>query len=311
MLVHIAPHKERKHIQRAGLHPGKGSAGVYCTPLSRDFMRSHQWVREIKRTHGGRSFVAVYFSMPLDTEVIIGHYATRANESRPCLPLQEAITLFNAQRDLGWEIILPHGVPASAIARIRPVPLVGWRYYPGAHGHFCACPGCLSRGEYNSRRARLAYEQERGGGARRETYHDLLAALTHAATQLAREIPLPEDPDETPEDAMTDCAPPEILDPLLEIARRMAGTSQDLLFLEGHPHATVVAALAEGLAAYRDAHARETLVRLLGHDALCVRYSAYQALVESGRADLLQTLSPDQRRALDPIIAEYARQNPS
>jgi hypothetical protein len=52
----------------------------------------------------------------------------------------------------GYEIVVCRAVVAREIHRVRRVPqVVGWRYFPGAHGGPpCPCPVCLRPGEYGS-----------------------------------------------------------------------------------------------------------------------------------------------------------------
>ena len=55
----------------------------------------------------------------------------------------------------GYEVIVPERIPRSQVHRIKRLPqVVGWRYYPGAHGKKpCGCPVC-QRGDYGARQIR-------------------------------------------------------------------------------------------------------------------------------------------------------------
>jgi hypothetical protein len=62
---------------------------------------------------------------------------------------------------MGLQVILPRPVSPKEIESVyRPPKVVGWRYYPAAHGRSpCGCPYC-QRGEPFGRRIREAYEQD-------------------------------------------------------------------------------------------------------------------------------------------------------
>ena len=55
LLVHIASEKDIGSIRRAGIRIGQGRNGLYAMPVLRNFMVSHQWLRELKRTVRARS----------------------------------------------------------------------------------------------------------------------------------------------------------------------------------------------------------------------------------------------------------------
>lgn len=66
MFVHIAPENRAKAILRAGIRPDRrwidhGKA-VYAVPVTPNFFRTHQWLREMKR-RGQRTLVGVYFRL--------------------------------------------------------------------------------------------------------------------------------------------------------------------------------------------------------------------------------------------------------
>jgi hypothetical protein len=68
----------------------------------------------------------------------------------------QAVAVFMAfDSSEGWEIIVPRRIEANEIHRIRKLPqVVGWRYWPGAHGRApCSCEYC-TRGEYGGRKLR-------------------------------------------------------------------------------------------------------------------------------------------------------------
>src|SRR4051794_15800290 len=73
VFVHLAPHSSLPAIRRGGIAIRKGQKGIYALPVTRNFQVSHQWLRELRR-QGGGTIVAVYFRIPDDQPVEIGHY---------------------------------------------------------------------------------------------------------------------------------------------------------------------------------------------------------------------------------------------
>ena len=69
----------------------------------------------------------------------------------------QAVAEFLAAEDRqGWEVVIPRGVSAKEIYRVRSLPqVVGWRYSPDAKGKppFCTCKYCTRR-EYGARKLR-------------------------------------------------------------------------------------------------------------------------------------------------------------
>jgi hypothetical protein len=152
--VHLADSRKVKRIARVGILAAKtrldGVKGFYCTPVSRDFYRTHQWLRELKRT-GVKSIQAVQFRLPPSTVVWIGRY----NEQHIQATAAEAAKAFGQHIDgLGLEIIVPHSLRRSCISRIyEPSQVLGWRFFPEAKNKrpFCGCKYC-NRGEINAYR---------------------------------------------------------------------------------------------------------------------------------------------------------------
>ncbi len=126
-------------------------------PVSRRFHASHQWLRELKRS-GARSISAVYFRVPDEEPVWFGRFG----REHAGLTASEAAGRFEVlDAPEGYEILLPRRVEPREIVRARELPqVIGWRYYPGAHGaRPCGCPGCLGKGEIRSRAIRERYER--------------------------------------------------------------------------------------------------------------------------------------------------------
>lgn len=162
MFVHLAPEKRVKSILRNGISRLRksrtpGQSGVFAMPVTRNFYVSHQWLRELKR-RGQGEIVAVYFRVPDKENVWLGHY----NQAHQQMTATEAsATILAASPAEGFEVIIPRRIEASEIHRVRKLPqVVGWRYYPGAHGKRpCGCPYC-QRGDYGARRLREKSEAE-------------------------------------------------------------------------------------------------------------------------------------------------------
>ncbi len=147
--VHLTPAKDLKRIVRSGIK--HGGRGVFCMPVLPNYYISHQWIRELKRG-GQRTIVGVYFTLPDEELVWVGHYfqahtqVTAAEASR---------VIRDAARAEGYEVIVTRAIPRDDIQKVRAVPQVmGWRYMPDSHSRVpCLCPYCI-RGDIKSQRLR-------------------------------------------------------------------------------------------------------------------------------------------------------------
>lgn len=78
MFVHLAPEKSIKRILRNGISRLRKKAGfpqgVFAMPVTRNFYVAHQWLRELKR-RGQGPIAAVYFRIPDESTVWVGHYS--------------------------------------------------------------------------------------------------------------------------------------------------------------------------------------------------------------------------------------------
>lgn len=156
MFVHFAPSSQIASIKKHGLRAGKHARGVYAVPATPDFYASHQWLRELRRGHAGKTLVAVYFHLDGDTPALFGGYGGPHALGTADMAVA---ALMQADQKLGFETILDGPVSPSAITSFRNVPQVtGWRYFPAAKGRKpCACPACLGRGEAYSRKIRAKF----------------------------------------------------------------------------------------------------------------------------------------------------------
>lgn len=169
MFVHLAPQSRVERIRRNGIARlrkpiGDRPGGVFAVPVTRNFFVSHQWLRELKR-RGEGPIAGVYFRIPDDEVVWIGHYGL----SHASVTAAEAVAEFmTSEVREGWEVIVPRPVAAKELHRVRALPqVVGWRYWPGAHGKppFCGCKYC-TRGLYGAAKLRARIGDPSAGDPR-------------------------------------------------------------------------------------------------------------------------------------------------
>jgi hypothetical protein len=161
LFLHLAPEKRSKAILRSGIRlpparPGR-RRGIYAMPVTRNYVVSHQWLRELKR-NGQKTFVAIHFRIPDDQLVEVGHYG-RAKLT--VTAAEAAAIVMRADSAEGYEVIIPRAIGPREIHAVRAVrQVVGWRYFPGSHTRRpCGCPVCQPRGEIRSRKIRERYEE--------------------------------------------------------------------------------------------------------------------------------------------------------
>lgn len=154
--VHLTLEAGAARIRKNGLArsrkpAGDRPSGVFAMPVTPSFFVCHQWLRELRRSGGG-PIVGVYFRLRDDESVWVGHYGGQPRE----MTAAEAVAEFLAAESReGWEVLVPRRVEAGEILRIKSLPqVVGWRYFPGAHGQApCPCRFCTA-GTYGARRIR-------------------------------------------------------------------------------------------------------------------------------------------------------------
>ncbi|MFZ5748322.1 MAG: hypothetical protein ACOY45_11790 [Pseudomonadota bacterium] len=189
VFVHLASHRDLPAIRRSGLRAGggrHGAPGVYALPVTRNFQVSHQWVRELRR-HGGGTIVGIYFRIPDDEIVEVGHYNSCAVTMRAAdavalmLGVERNDPVAARERDKaarhgrrapalpsspeGYQAVIARTIAPSEILRIKAVPqVVGWRYMPGANGSPpCGCV-CCERGVYGIRKLLDTVERREAAG---------------------------------------------------------------------------------------------------------------------------------------------------
>ncbi len=158
MLVHITTEQAARMMLKSGIRAercvinGVAGKGVYAMPVTRNFMVSHQWLRELKRGRSG-SLVGLYIRVPDDELVHWGRY----NQVHVSITAAEAVgRAMHGDTMDGSQIVLRRKILASEIHRVRRLPqLVGWRHYPEAHGKRPWACACCQRGEYGSAKIRM------------------------------------------------------------------------------------------------------------------------------------------------------------
>jgi hypothetical protein len=160
MFVHIADARQQRSLERSGIRPSgsrrEPGRGVYAMPVLADYFVSHQWLRELKRG-GAKTMLAIHFRVPDGETVLVGHYRA----AHAAMEAARAIGLIMAAPDArGYEVLIPRKIEPAEIHALRPISqIVGWRYYPEAHGKRpCGCPVCVPRGSIKSRKLRDAFE---------------------------------------------------------------------------------------------------------------------------------------------------------
>jgi hypothetical protein len=189
VFVHLTSHRNLASIRRGGIGAIKKRLrprGVYALPVTPNFQISHQWLRELRRLGGG-TIVGVYFRVPDDEPVEVGHYdslhismtaaeavglmmATARNDPASARALDRESKAVRNGRKLptspeGFEVIIPRVIAPSEIVRVKALPqVVGWRYRPGANGTKpCICI-CCERGSYGAIKLLRRVEEAEAAG---------------------------------------------------------------------------------------------------------------------------------------------------
>ena len=159
MFVHLAAANVSDAIRRSGIKRLRKAnvpePGIYAMPVVRNYFVSHQWLRELKRRNAG-PIVGVYFRVADDELVWVAHYR---NAHQKMSAAEASGLIMHADSPEGFEVIIPRKIEPAAIHRIRALrQIVGWRYFPGAHGRKpCGCPYC-QRGQFGGKKLRIADE---------------------------------------------------------------------------------------------------------------------------------------------------------
>lgn len=154
VLVHITNVENENSVMRTGIKPGIGEV-VFFMPHMKDFLISHQWARELKRS-GVKNFAAVDFRIPNNELIWFGRYYSQHEQ----VELGKAISTFiEAEDKLGYEFFIERKIEPKEILKFRKIPKpMGWRYEPHAHGKKpCSCPMCLQPGGYKTSKLKEVY----------------------------------------------------------------------------------------------------------------------------------------------------------
>lgn len=185
VFVHLTSHRNLRSIRRGGIGRGR-SGGVYALPVTRSFQISHQWLRELRRAGGGTLF-GVYFRIPDDEPVEIGHYhrphrsmtaaeavavMLEAETSDPAAARaadsgSRAIARGRAlpSSPEGFQVLIPRRIEPGEILRVKALPqVVGWRYRPDANGTPPSACLWVERGVWGIRRLERAVERAEAAG---------------------------------------------------------------------------------------------------------------------------------------------------
>ena len=151
-LIHITNADFESSIKKNGIKTGKSSNIVFFMPVTQNYLVSHQWARELKRS-GIKNFIAVYFKINKTDQVWHGQYFQEHKKEA----INSAVAEFNLLEDqLGYEFFIDRKIEAKEIVKIKQIPKpMGWRYSAKAHGTKpCGCPMCLQFGGYKTKRFR-------------------------------------------------------------------------------------------------------------------------------------------------------------
>lgn len=190
VFVHLTSEKNIPSILRNGIRFEKINGfrrdSIYAMPVTRNFYVSHQWLRELKK-YGQRTYVAVYFRLPDDEPVELGHYCgrrfqmTAAEATGVLMQIENNDPASSRERDEnskaiargrampsspeGYEVTIGRPIGAKEILRIKAVPQVlGWRHRPGAHGNAPSVCLCCERGTYGISKMRKRVEEDERKG---------------------------------------------------------------------------------------------------------------------------------------------------
>lgn len=262
IFVHLTSEKNSKKILENGIKAAEINdeikKGIYCMPVLKNYMISHQWLRELKQS-GQNNIVGIYFKLKADELVWFGHY----NKAHIRITAAEAVkAMIDSDDGQGFEVIIPRTITRKEIYKVRQIPqVIGWRYYPGSHQKkLCLCPACIQKGTFKSTRIR------------ENRYYDLLAKLRAEKNEL------------------------EILNLLSEINELIVYTSHhlknihDFDFLLANSSDRIKAALAYTISRFRSQKVLPFLSGLLTNDNEEVKRASAEGVMDIMRGKGLQFL---------------------
>ena len=159
--IHLTDERLLARLKKSGISLSRWGTkvrGVYATPVLPDFQVSHQWLRELKNK-GIRTIGALQFKIPDKEVVLVGRFS----EEPMAATAAQAVRFFREHvSGLGLQVLVLRRIEPKEITRSYvPTQIVGWRYFPEAHGKppFCGCEFC-QRGLIKNRKIRAKYERE-------------------------------------------------------------------------------------------------------------------------------------------------------
>ena len=195
-LVHLAPERLQRRIQRSGLRGEEWTISVgaerlrvdeaiFAMPSYRDEQVTYQWLRELRSWRNGERLVAVTFEIDASSEVLFGRFGKQKERGHH----QDAYAAIEAD-PWGAEVVAFGPISPNRIISVRSIRQdIGWQGTPEPTSHDdCACPACLPSGHPKlMRRIRAqfngAIERIHGAGMEPES---ILEALSHMDTALER-----------------------------------------------------------------------------------------------------------------------------
>lgn len=140
--LHITDAKSAPSIRRAGIGIGKRAPGVFCMPVLKNHLITHQWTRELRRTRKTPK-IAIQFRISDREKVLVGRY----NGDKLDVDASKAVDIVSKHNaPFGLEVIVPRKIFPKEVSKVyTPPKVVGWRYWPEAKGNKpCPCFYCQS-----------------------------------------------------------------------------------------------------------------------------------------------------------------------
>jgi len=155
--VHITDAKRKSSIQRSGIKKDRDAKGVFCMPVLKDHLVTHQWMRDLRRFRKVPK-IAVQFRVPDKETVYVGRY----DDEKTSVSATKASEIVSRHKaPFGLEVVIPRKIfPKEIMKFYTPPKIVGWRYWPEAKGHKpCPCYIC-QRGLPYSRKINERYNDD-------------------------------------------------------------------------------------------------------------------------------------------------------